>query len=398
VLTLSKVVVEVGNRADAARAGDYRLELEAAPEAYARTDYQLAEQGLQRRTGRESSSLWLGTDDALAQFGVKRGQAIERDGLIAVLQGQHVETGEQLRRPGVLKREARDEHGQNAIIESVDSGRDTLTLLLREPGAEPRLVEVDQQRLRREHDAGKRAAAVRLNYALHSFPAQGATVHGTATLAGHWSQAKQETYVGDTRAIHRHSVHIAREDLGADGSDEDRIGRYAQRISHSRQRHASIRHTLDPTRRLAVELPDHQPLPGVADVPAAIGSTDPSPETSTSTRDTSAGAALSAAAGDTSRQTLTARHTRPLRPDDDPPQPEHARADPLIAALGPPPQERIARERWDRHARRLTALGPQAATRPAPTEHTPPSAAISPRAPSSPPTTPQRHSNPTLHR
>ena len=41
-----------------------------------------------------------------------RGQAIERDDLIAVLQGQHVDTGEQLRRPGVLKREARDEHGQ----------------------------------------------------------------------------------------------------------------------------------------------------------------------------------------------------------------------------------------------------------------------------------------------
>ena len=44
MLTLSKVVVEVGNRADAARAGDYRLELEAAPEAFARSDYQLAEQ------------------------------------------------------------------------------------------------------------------------------------------------------------------------------------------------------------------------------------------------------------------------------------------------------------------------------------------------------------------
>ena len=65
-----------------------------------------------------------------------------------------------------------------------------------------------------KHAAGNRAAAVRLNYAMHSFPAQGATVHGTATLAGHWSQAKQETYVGDTRAIYRHTVHVAREDLG----------------------------------------------------------------------------------------------------------------------------------------------------------------------------------------
>ena len=120
MLTLSKVVVEVGNRADAARAGDYRLELEAAPEAFARSDYQLAEQGLERRSERSSSSLWLGADDALAQFGVRRGQPIERDDLIAVLQGRHVETGEQLRRPGALKREAHDERGQAC---SDDEGR-----------------------------------------------------------------------------------------------------------------------------------------------------------------------------------------------------------------------------------------------------------------------------------
>ena len=124
MLTLSKVVVEVGNRADAARAGDYRLELEAAPEAFARSDYQLAEQGIEalaqsvapRRCG------WAPRTRS-AQFGVRRGQAIERDHLIAVLQGQHVQTGEQLRRPGALKREARDEHGQ-ALLD--DEGRTVL--------------------------------------------------------------------------------------------------------------------------------------------------------------------------------------------------------------------------------------------------------------------------------
>ena len=120
MLTLSKVVVEVGNRADAARAGDYRLELEAAPEAFARSDYQLAEQSLERRSERGSSSLWLGADAALAQFGVRRGEAIERDDLIAALQGQHVHSGEELRRPGALKREARDEHGQTLLD---DDGR-----------------------------------------------------------------------------------------------------------------------------------------------------------------------------------------------------------------------------------------------------------------------------------
>jgi hypothetical protein len=92
VLTLSKVVVQVGNRVDAARAGDYRLELAAAPAAFARTDYHLAADGLEPVAER-CSSLWLGSDEALAQFGVRRGQAIERDDLIAVLQGQNVETG-----------------------------------------------------------------------------------------------------------------------------------------------------------------------------------------------------------------------------------------------------------------------------------------------------------------
>ena len=128
-------------------------------------------------------------------------------------------------------RPKRIENGQVAIVEAVDPERDTLTLLLDEPGSDPRLVEIDQARLRSEHAAGKRTAAVRLNYAFHSFPAQGATVHGTATLAGHWSQAKQQTYVGDTRAIYRHTVHLARDDLGTDGTDEDRIDRYAQRIA-----------------------------------------------------------------------------------------------------------------------------------------------------------------------
>ena len=80
MLTLSKVVVEVGNRADAARAGDYRLEREAAPEAFVRTDYQLAEQGLERRSERASSSLWLGADSALSQFGVRRGEPLKRAG------------------------------------------------------------------------------------------------------------------------------------------------------------------------------------------------------------------------------------------------------------------------------------------------------------------------------
>ena len=42
-------------------------------------------------------------------------------------------------------RPKRVENGQTAIVKSVDPQRDTLTLLLREPGAQPRLVEVDER-------------------------------------------------------------------------------------------------------------------------------------------------------------------------------------------------------------------------------------------------------------
>jgi hypothetical protein len=299
-------------------------------------------------------------------------------------------------------RPKRIENGQVAIVESVDPNRDTLTLLLHEPGTQARLVKIDQARLRAEHAAGKRAAAIRLNYALHSFPAQGATVHATATLAGHWSQAKQETYVGDTRAIYRHTVHLAREDLGTDGTDQDRIRRYAQRISENRQRHASVRQALDPTQQLAVRLPDPQPMPRPADPDQPPVPRDASPEPSpSSTRDTSPSAAAPAAANDLSSSILA---------DSDPGVQQHVHVNRQLArlladlpehqirALGPVPQERVAKERWEREARRLAALGPQAETRSAPVLHTTGRPALAPRAPSSPPTPPQLHNSPTIDR
>ena len=232
-----------------------------------------------------------------------------------------------------------------AIVESVDPDRDTLTLLLREPGAEPRLVEVDEASLRAEHAAGQRAAAIRLNFALHSFPAQSATVRGTATLAGHWSQAKQETYVGDTRAIYRHSVHVAREDLGTDGTDEDRINRYAQRISENRQRQASVRQALDRTRQLGVDLPETRPLPlRHATELRARAPCRPRPPRPTLDR------SLAIRRGDARAQRPPRKNARLESMLPDPPEP-------LVRALGPVPEEHIARERWEREARRLEALG-----------------------------------------
>jgi hypothetical protein len=274
--------------------------------------------------------------------------------------------------------------------------RDMLTLLVREPGSEPRLVEIDQERLRSEHAAGKRTAAVRLNYALHSFPAQGATVDGTATLAGHWSQAKQETYVGDTRAIYRHTVHIARGDLGTDGTDEDRIRRYAQRISANRQRHASIRSASDPTLQLAIGLPDHLPLPSRAAPAAAPRRADTSLKPSIPTPDATPCAALRAVGGYTSPGAdAAAGDSRPQQRSrldqhfpllvDDPPK--H-----LLLALGPAPTNRVAHERWGREAKRLEGLRAQTNSNPEAPAHPLPHSGQSAirQGPSTPPPVSQR--------
>jgi hypothetical protein len=251
-------------------------------------------------------------------------------------------------------RAKRVENGQIGIVDSVDPKRDRLTLLLREPGAEPRLVEIDQAQLRAQHATGRRAASVRLSYAMHSFIAQGATVHGTATLAGHWSQAKRETYVGDTRAVYRHTVHVAREDLGADGTDQDRMARYARRISENRQRVASMRLELDPSLRLAVRLPDPEPPASqTADVNRAVQGGARSVRAPA----IASGWEASCDRDPKERQLRFPHQIERLVAE----RPEH-----LIGALGPTPKERIARERREREARRVAApslraeKGPQA--------------------------------------
>jgi conjugative relaxase-like TrwC/TraI family protein len=267
----------------------------------------------------------------------------------------------------------RVENGQIALIDAVDPAKDTVRLLVREPGAEPRLVEIDQARLRAEHAAGQRTAAVRLAYAMHSFPAQGATVEGTATLAGHWSQAKRETYVGDTRAVYRHTVHLAREDLGVSGTDEDRVARYARRITANRQRLASISSAIDPRLQLQPELPVPQPIPGVTNEQRAT--TQPP----------------SRARGDTSKGSPARTPRDVRRPVPTSSRPPAGPAERPVRDAGQRPEDRIAREQREREARRLSALGDNRA-QPAPGVSRRPR--VTPAAPRSAPAAP-RDSSPT---
>jgi hypothetical protein len=80
----------------------------------------------------------------------------------------------------------------------------------------------------------------------------------------HWSAAPLRGETGQPRVAD--ALAFARKDLGIDGTDEDRIARYAQRIAENRQRLASIRSALDPTLQLPPDLPAQEPIPGVASV------------------------------------------------------------------------------------------------------------------------------------
>lgn len=188
---------------------------------------------------------------------------------------------------------------------------------------------------------------------MHSFAARGATIRATATLAGHWSQAKQETYVGDTRAIYRHTVHVAREDLGTSGTDEDRISRYAQRISENRQRRASIHWQPDPTLEFALlhDNPSLTPKPGAA--PAEVHQT----LAPVGAARTFAGSPSVAFTTDGSPQTVSVnqRREQPGRSQERRPDVVDRPVAPLRHAPGVP-AEPIARERWARETERLEAL------------------------------------------
>ncbi|HWI72990.1 MAG TPA: MobF family relaxase, partial [Baekduia sp.] len=135
----------------------------------------------------------------------------------------------------------RVENGTIGVVVGVDAERDAVRVALSEPGAQPRVVDVEQGPARRRIERGEeRVPALRLAYAFHPFPLQGATVKDVGVLAGHWSQDKEGTYTADTRAQLALRVHVDRESLGADGTDDDRFARYARRVRTSQERAASV--------------------------------------------------------------------------------------------------------------------------------------------------------------
>ena len=143
--------------------------------------------------------------------------------------------GAPLRLPGG----GRIENGTTMTVAGVDPGTQTISVRFSTGAGAQCTANIDVASMRTTE--AERRPSLRLAYAMHPNPAQGATVDRTAALA-HPIADRNATYVGDTRARFGHTVYLAREDLGTEGTDEDRVARYSEAISSSRSRAASIRY------------------------------------------------------------------------------------------------------------------------------------------------------------
>ena len=131
-------------------------------------------------------------------------------------QGDHVAFIAQHRPPG----QARVENGTRGEVTDISRDR-TVTLALDGSGRTLRLADEDVESLR-------------LAYAQHVYRQQGATVDRAVVLTGGWQTSKETAYVQATRARHGTDWHLARDQLGEEGQDPDRIKRLAQRMTNSR--------------------------------------------------------------------------------------------------------------------------------------------------------------------
>jgi ATP-dependent exoDNAse (exonuclease V) alpha subunit len=147
-----------------------------------------------------------------------------------IREGDHVAFIAQHRPP----RQPRVENGSRGEVTRI--GRDgTVTLTL--DGSEREITL-----------AGKDIDSLRLAYAQHVYRQQGATFERSVVLTGGWQTSKESAYVQATRARHGTDWHLARDQLGEEGHDPDRITRLAHRMSTSRAHEPSITYqeTWDP--------------------------------------------------------------------------------------------------------------------------------------------------------
>ena len=87
---------------------------------------------------------------------------------------------------------------------------------------------------------GDELKTLRLCYAQHLYRQQGATVERAVVVTGGWQASREGAYVEASRARNGTDWHLAREDLGTDGVDADRIERLAEAMRAQRATPCSI--------------------------------------------------------------------------------------------------------------------------------------------------------------
>jgi conjugative relaxase-like TrwC/TraI family protein len=103
------------------------------------------------------------------------------------------------------------------------------------------LVRLDgsEREIRLDADA---LAEVRLAYAQHVYRQQGATVERAIIITGGWPTTRETAYVQASRARNGSDWYLAREELGLEGQDEQRVERLAQKMRDSRLHAPSLSH------------------------------------------------------------------------------------------------------------------------------------------------------------
>ena len=87
---------------------------------------------------------------------------------------------------------------------------------------------------------GEDLSSLRLAYAQHLYRQQGATVDRAVVVTGDWQTSQEGAYVQASRARAGTDWHVAREDLGTEGADAERVERLAEMMRASRAQLPSL--------------------------------------------------------------------------------------------------------------------------------------------------------------
>ncbi|MBS1882375.1 MAG: relaxase domain-containing protein, partial [Actinobacteria bacterium] len=162
-------------------------------------------------------------------------------------------------------RERQVENGTRGIVREVDPATGRIWVEVKEPGADPRRVEIDLNRPPQEREPGGEKFADpswRLNYARHPNPTQGLSIRSVNHLGGHGSQDRESSYVGLSRQTDELHDHVNCEGFHGE-TKKEWLEEYARTLTASRRRQASIHYAEAPDQKIQADLAAEHALPEV---------------------------------------------------------------------------------------------------------------------------------------